>query len=326
MAPRRVLVTGGAGFIGSHVADHFVALGDAVTVLDDLSTGRRAQVPTAATFVHAGVQSPEASALVREGGFDVVCHLAAQIDVRRSVADPGHDAAVNVIGTLTLLEAVRAARDATGRRCRVLLTSTGGATYGDLAPVPSPEEVAKNPESPYGISKLATEYYGAYYGRVHGLDVAALRYANVYGPRQDPHGEAGVVAIFCGRLLAGEPLTVFGDGGQTRDYVYVADVARANVRAAAAALPPVGGLDARGYNIATGEETSVLALAEGLMRAAGRTVPVTHAPARPGEQRRSCLVVAKAARDLGWRPEVPLAQGLAETYAWFAARRDAEGR
>lgn len=317
MAQRRVLVTGGAGFIGSHVADHFLATGASVTVLDDLSSGKRAQVPSAAEFVHTGVASPEAATVVREGQFDVICHLAAQIDVRRSVADPMYDATQNVLGSLNLIEAMRAS----GHKGRIIFTSTGGATYGDLAPVPSSERVSKNPESPYGCSKLAVEYYLGYYGRVHGVEAVTLRYANVYGPRQDPHGEAGVVAIFCGRLLSGTPLTVFGDGKQTRDYVYVGDVARANVLAAGIAALPPGDVDARAFNIATGVETSVLELAQTLMQGAGRQQPVHHAPARAGEQQRSCLDISRASSGLGWRPEVSLVQGLTATFEWFAAQR-----
>jgi UDP-glucose 4-epimerase len=317
MAVRRVLITGGAGFIGSHVADHFLATGASVTVLDDLSSGKRAQVPAQAEFVQAGVATPAAAAVVRDGRFDVICHLAAQIDVRRSVADPMYDATQNVLGSLNLIEAMRAS----GHRGRFIFTSTGGATYGDLAPLPSPEGVSKNPESPYGCSKLAVEYYLGYYGRVHGVEAVTLRYANVYGPRQDPHGEAGVVAIFCGRLLDGTPLTVFGDGKQTRDYVYVGDVARANVLAAGIAALPTGDVDARAFNIATNTETSVLELANTLMRASGRQQPVQHAPARAGEQQRSCLDVARAGSGLGWRPEVALEQGLKATFDWFAAQR-----
>jgi UDP-glucose 4-epimerase len=316
MSGRRVLVTGGAGFIGSHVADAFLASGDVVTILDDLSSGRRENIPAAATFVHAGIGSPEAAALVEGGRFDVLCHLAAQIDVRRSVTDPAYDATQNILGTLNLLEAVRRS----GHVTRVVNTSTGGATYGDLAPVPSSETDLKNPESPYGISKLAVEYYLGFYGRVHGLQYVTLRYANVYGPRQDPHGEAGVVAIFCGKLLEGKPVRVFGDGEQTRDYVYVGDVARANLLAAGATLPPAGALDARSYNVGTTTETSVLALASTLMDATGVRVPIEHAPARPGEQRRSAIAVEKGARELGWRPEVPLAQGLKQTFDFFASR------
>lgn len=309
----RVLVTGGAGFIGSHVADAFLAAGHAVTVLDDLSSGRRENVPSAATFVQGDIRSPEARVLVRDGGFAVVCHLAAQIDVRKSVADPGEDAARNVLGTLNLLEGVRTS----AQRPRFVFASTGGAVYGDRADVPSDESQAKNPESPYGIAKLSVEYYLAYYGRVHGMDAVALRFANVYGPRQDPHGEAGVVAIFCQRLIAGRPLTVFGDGRQTRDYVHVGDVARANVAAAGAALPAPAQVDDRAFNVGTGIETSVLELAEAMQRASGRQTGIEHAPARPGEQLRSAVRVAKAARVLGWSPAVPLDAGLRETFTWF---------
>jgi UDP-glucose 4-epimerase len=310
---RRALVTGGAGFIGSHVADALLAAGYAVTVLDDFSTGRRANVPADATVAELDIRSRDAAALVRDGGFDVVCHLAAQIDVRRSVADPVADADRNVLGTLNLLEAARHA----ARRPRVIFSSTGGAVYGDQEPPPSAEGQPKDPESPYGIAKLAAEYYLSYYGRVHGLETVALRYANVYGPRQDPHGEAGVVAIFCQRLLAGRPLLVFGDGRQTRDYVYVGDVARANVLAAAVSLPNARRLDDRAYNVGTGVPTSVLDLAAALQRVAGRTTPIEHAPPRPGEQARSFVDVAKAAVQLGWRPSVTLDEGLRLTYDWF---------
>src|SRR6185312_11966514 len=222
---RRALVTGGAGFIGSHVSAALLAADHDVVVVDDLSHGKRANVPAGARFEHLDIRSQEAALLVREGRFDSLFMLAAQMDVRISVADPGADASCNIIGTLNLLEAARHA----AHRPRVVFSSTGGAVYGDSSTPPSAEESAKDPESPYGISKLSVEYYLAYYARTHGLDTVALRYANVYGPRQDPHGEAGVVAIFCQRLLDSRPITVFGNGRQTRDYVFVADVARANV-------------------------------------------------------------------------------------------------
>ena len=316
MPSKHALVVGGAGFIGSHVADGLLAAGWSVTVLDDLSSGKRAQVPSAARFVQADVRSPEAAALVRDGRFDLLCLLAAQMDVRRSVADPGFDADVNIRGALNLLEAVRASGHAT----RVLFASTGGAVYGDFVDPPNVETYGKDPESPYGIAKFAVELYLAYYARVHGLDYVALRFANVFGPRQDPHGEAGVVAIFCQRLLDGQPLTVFGDGGQTRDYVYVGDVARAHVLAADRPTIPAGRVDDRAINLGTGVETSVMALAQSLMRAAGRTVSVTHAPARAGEQRRSVVSIAKASALLGWTPQVSLENGLKMTFDWFAAR------
>ncbi len=317
MANKNALVTGGAGFIGSHVADRLLAAGYDVTILDNLSSGRRENLPSAARFVEADITTPEAAAVVREGRFDVMCHLAAQIDVRRSMDDPAYDARINIIGTLNLMEAIRTASPNT----RVVFSSTGGALYGDFEPPPSAERLAKDPEAPYGIAKLAVEYYLAYYGRVHGIDTVALRYGNVYGPRQDPHGEAGVVAIFCNRLLDARALTVFGDGTQTRDYVYAGDVAAANVLAAGATLPPAARLDARAFNIGTGVETSVNTVAGSLQRAAGSTTPIEYAPARAGELLRSALDTRKAHEVLGWSPSMSIDDGLAETFRWFAARR-----
>ncbi|HEU4632097.1 MAG TPA: NAD-dependent epimerase/dehydratase family protein [Gemmatimonadaceae bacterium] len=317
---RRALVTGGAGFIGSHVVEALAAEGFEVEVLDNLSSGRRENVAEGVPLHELDVGSAEAAALVREGGYDVICHLAAQIDVRRSVADPLYDARINVLGTVNVAEAVRAS----GRRTRIVFASTGGALYGDFVTPPNVEDFPKDPESPYGIAKLSAEYYLSYYGRLHGLETAVLRYANVYGPRQDPHGEAGVVAIFCNRILSGEPMTVFGDGRQTRDYVFVKDVARANVAAATRPLPAAGRLDARAYNVGTAVETTVLELAAQLQAVAGRDVGVTHAPARPGEQMRSAVRIHKARAELGWSPQATLADGLEETYRWFEARRMAE--
>jgi len=226
------------------------------------------------------------------------------------------DASINVVGTLNLIEAVRASGHAT----RFIFSSTGGALYGDFVTPPNIEDYPKDPESPYGIAKLSAELYLAYYARVHRVDTVALRYANVYGPRQDPHGEAGVVAIFCNRILTGQPLTVFGDGSQTRDYVFVKDVARANLAAATRDLPAPGRLDARGFNIGTGVETSVVALAEALQKSAGSSVPVHFAPARPGEQQRSAVSIDKAKKLLGWKPEIDLHEGLEETFSFFAER------
>jgi UDP-glucose 4-epimerase len=287
--------------------------------VDDLSSGRRENVPAGATLHVLDIRSADAARLVREGAFDVLVHLAAQMDVRRSVADPLFDASVNVTGTLTLLEAVRAAGHAT----RVVFSSTGGALYGDFVDPPSAETLSKDPDSPYGVTKLCAEYYLAYYARVHGLDTAVLRFANVYGPRQNPHGEAGVVAIFCSRILDGRPLTVFGDGAQTRDYVHVSDVARATFLAATRPLPAVGRLDARAFNVGTGVETSVVDLARKLSEAAGTAARVEHAPARPGELKRSAVDVTKITRALGWRAETSLSAGLADTFRWFAERAGA---
>jgi UDP-glucose 4-epimerase len=260
------------------------------------------------------VNSQEFGELVRESRFDVVTHLAGQIDVRKSVADPVADATTNILGTLNLMEALKASDAQT----RVIFTSTGGALYGDLSTPPNVETFPKDPESPYAVAKLSVEYYLAYYGRVHHKDAIALRFGNVYGPRQDPHGEAGVVAIFCGRILKDRPLTVFGDGLQTRDYVYVGDVARAVLLAATKPLPEKGRLDARAFNIGTGKGTTVLEIAKLLQQAARSNVPIEFAPKRPGEQQESFVEVSKARETLGWVPEVSLSEGLAKTYSWFA--------
>ena len=316
---RRALVTGGAGFIGSHVCDGLLSDGWAVDIIDDLSSGKREHVDRRARLHVVDIRSEEAAHIVERGGFDALIHLAAQMDVRRSVADPLFDASVNVVGTVNLLEAVRR----TGRRTRVVFSSTGGAIYGDLATPPNTETTAKNPDSPYAVSKFSAELYMGYYGRIHGLDAVAMRFANVYGPRQDPHGEAGVVAIFCGRILDGRALTVFGDGTQTRDYVYVGDVAAAVLAAIDATLPPAAAVDIRAFNVGTGIATSVLDLASTLFRATGNEPAIEFAPKRPGEQQDSSLDISKIRHSLNWKPCVSLQQGLAETFAWFAARRRA---
>lgn len=314
---KRALITGGAGFIGSHVADLFLAEGYAVDVVDDMSTGNRANVPGGATMHEVSVNSGEAARVVREGAFDVLVHLAAQIDVRKSVADPVFDATANILGTLNLLEAIRQG----GHRTRVAFTSTGGAIYGDFNTPPNVEIFPKDPESPYAISKLASEYYLSYYGRVHGIEHVAMRFGNVYGPRQDPHGEAGVVAIFCTRILEGKPLTIFGDGLQTRDYVYVGDVARAVFLGATRDIPAAERVDARAFNVGTGVGTSVVDLARLLQESAGSSAEISFAPKRPGEQQESFLDAGKARMLLGWEPQVSLSEGLGRTFRWSAAQR-----
>ena len=310
---RRVLVSGGAGFVGSHVAEAYLAVGDEVTVLDDLSTGRRENLPRGARFVLADIRSAEARDLFAQGRFELLNHHAAQMDVRRSVADPLFDLDVNLRGLLNLLEGGRA-----GGVRRVVFASSGGVVYGDATAPPCREGAVKLPISPYGVAKLASEHYLSAYSRLYGLEVASLRYSNVYGPRQNAQGEAGVVAIFSRKILAGEPLTIFGDGEQTRDMVYVKDVAAANLAASDRPLPPLDGLDARAWNIGTGIETSVKQLAELLATVAGRRPTIRYAPERPGELRRSALAVEKAARELGWAPRTGLADGLGVTLRSFA--------
>ncbi len=310
MAKKRIVITGGAGFIGSTIADLFVEAGWDVAVLDDLSSGRRENVPEAARFYPVDVRSAAVLDVLRKERPQVVCHHAAQIDVRRSMADPRFDADVNVGGLINLMQA--AVEAATVEH--VLFASSGGATYGDTEVVPTPESHPQLPLSHYGAAKAASELYLGVYRASYRIPYAALRYSNVYGPRQDPHGEAGVVAIFCGRLLEGRPCTVFGDGKQTRDYVFAGDVARANLLAAEKRFD--GAL-----NVGTGVETDVVELHRHLARAAGSTAPPEHAPARLGEQRRSCVDPAAAARAIGWRPEVALADGLARTFEWFRAQR-----
>ncbi|HYO45959.1 MAG TPA: NAD-dependent epimerase/dehydratase family protein [Gemmatimonadota bacterium] len=306
--PMRVLVTGGAGFIGSHVADRFLAEGCEVTVLDDLSRGRRERVPAGAAFAKMGLDDPRLEEVFAEGRFDTVSHHAAQIDVRVSVEDPMRDAHTNVTGLLHLLEQARRHGP-----MRIVYVSSGGVVYGEPDEIPTPERHPKLPLSPYGVGKLAGEYYLACYAAVHGLEYAALRYSNVYGPRQDPHGEAGVVAIFGLRILSGEPITIFGDGEQERDYVFVGDVAQANWLASTYTLPPAREIDACAWNIGTGRGTSVNELADLLIGAAGREVERVRAPERAGELRRSVLDCSRAAAELGWRAETALEDGLART-------------
>jgi UDP-glucose 4-epimerase len=302
------------------VADEFLARGWQVDVIDNLSSGKVENLPGGINeFLRHDITEPECQERVRTGGYDVICHLAAQIDVRKSVVDPLFDAKVNVLGTIGLLEAVRHS----GRRTRVVFSSTGGAIYGDFVQPPAAEGDAKEPEAPYGTSKLSAEYYLAFYSRVLGMDTVSLRYSNVFGPRQDPHGEAGVVAIFCGRVLDGRALTVYGDGQQTRDYVYAGDVARANFLAATSELPAPGRVDARSFNIGTGVETSVIALAEIINAVAGASVALEHEPARAGELARSAVDPSKARQQFGWTPETSLRVGLRKTFEWFAAGRAA---
>ena len=312
---RRVLVTGGAGFIGSHVAEGYLARGDEVWIVDDLSSGRHENVPAKAHFHEMNIGDPALGDLFAESRFDVVNHHAAQIDVRISVEDPGRDARINGLGLINVLEAARR-HDVH----RVVYVSSGGVVYGEPETIPTPELAPKLPLSPYGVTKLAGEYYLNYYRRIHGIDYVALRYSNVYGPRQDPHGEAGVVSIFCNRLLAGEKLTIFGDGEQTRDYVFVKDVVNANMKASDLPLAEANGLDGTAFNVGTGTPTSVNRLADALESAAGLQTGRAFRGERPGELRHSTLDVGRF-KGRGWAPQWVLRDGLRETYRYIASQR-----
>ena len=304
----RVLVTGGAGFIGSHVCDAFLREGHSVTALDDLSSGRVENLDSRVELVACDIRSDTASAWILAERPDVICHLAAQMDVRRSVADPRLDADVNIGGMLHLLEAAQRA----GVR-RFVFSSTGGAIYGEQDVFPAPENHPTRPLSPYGVSKAAGELYLGYYRAQYGLSSIALRYANVYGPRQNPHGEAGVVAIFSQRLLAGQSCTINGTGQQSRDFVYGPDVARANLLAAMSE-------ECEALNIGTGRETDINTLYAHLAKAAAVATPAHHAPGKPGEQLRSSVDASAAHRILGWEPTVSLEDGIAATVGWFRRR------
>jgi len=298
----RAAVTGGAGFIGSHVVDALVARADEVHVVDNFATGRRENLNPAAALHEHDIREP-LGPLFDEIRPEVVVHLAAQADVGTSVERPLFDAEVNVLGTVNVLEAARP------HGAQLVFSSTGGAIYGECER-PAREDDARQPLSPYGTAKLAAEEYLATWNRLHGSSHIALRYGNVFGPRQDPHGEAGVVAIFLRRVAAGETPTIFGDGTQQRDYVYVADVVRATLAA--------GGHDGGIYNVGRGSPTSVLDLVDGMRRASGVDFQVEHAPERLGDLRRSVLDATRAERELGWRPETSLDDGLRLTWEYFA--------
>jgi len=305
----RALVTGGAGFIGSHLVDALIDRGDEVTVVDNLSSGKEANLESAlaserATLHRADIRDAEAVlALTLDTKAETIFHLAGQVDVRVSLANPAHDARTNVEGTVNVLEAARNA----GAR-RVVFASTGGAIYGETDELPTPETVEPLPMAAYGQSKFCAEHYLGLYERLYGLSTMALRFGNVYGPRQDPHGEAGVIAIFCGAMKHGAPITVYGDGTQTRDYIYVADLVQALLKAGDAT-------DVGVVNIGTEEETSVLTVVNLLSELHGPTAPEPDfKPARLGEIDRSCLDAGKARELLGWQSQTPIAEGLRLTY------------
>lgn len=301
----KVLVTGGAGFIGSHVVDRLLQEGHDVVVVDNLVTGKRKNVPKAVQFYKLDIENPKLERIFRNERPSVVFHLAAQMNVRRSVEDPMFDAQVNVLGTLNVLE--QASKH--GAR-KVIFSSSGGAIYGEQLAFPAPETHITQPLSPYGISKLCGEHYLSYYHRLSGIQVVSLRYANVYGPRQDPEGEAGVVAIFIQKMLRGEQAVVNGNGRQTRDFVFVEDVVESNLMAMG---PSVEGV----YNVGTGIETSVNDLYKIVVELTKVDFKEVHGPAKRGEQARSVIDSTKLHRDLGWEPKVDLREGLRRTVEYF---------
>lgn len=306
----KIVITGGAGFIASNVADAYLALGHELLIVDNLSTGVRTNVPAGAKFVEADIRSEAAAQAIEAFRPQALCLHAAQIDVRRSVTEPRFDADVNVGGLLNVLEAARKG----GALQRAVYAASGGSMYGDSSVVPTPETEPVAAVSPYGVSKAACEQYLLCYRAMHGLHYVALRYANIYGPRQNPHGEAGVVAIFTQRCLAGLPCTINGDGGQTRDFVHVADVVDANVRALTTDFTG-------GVNIATSTPADVKQVYALIAQAAGVTAPAIFGPGKAGEQRVSILDNRKAKQMLGWSPRYDLATGIAQTVEWFKARR-----
>ena len=304
----KVLVTGGAGFIGSHIVDALIENGMETVILDNLSTGKQENINPKAVFYHADIRDKAILDIFLKERPDVVCHHAAQVSVRNSVADPCTDADINIRGSINLMEACRIS----GIK-KVVFASSGGAIYGEQEIFPATESHPTRPLSPYGAAKLSFEFYLNYYKEVYGIPYVALRYSNVYGPRQDPHGEAGVVAIFCGIMLKGETPTINGDGGQTRDYVYVKDVVAANIAAITSGA-------AGAFNIGTGLETSVNGLYELIKKKTGYAGTARNAPAKTGEQYRSVLNASLAGKSLGWRPSKALEEGIEETVSYFRGR------
>ena len=301
----KILVTGGAGFIGSWVSEAYIEDGNEVLIIDNLSTGNLNNVPSSAEFIKGDIRDRSVlNAAFSEFNPDIINHHAAQIDVRKSVDDPTLDADINIKGTLNLLEVSRKSRIS-----KFIFASTGGAIYGESDLIPADEDTVPMPISPYGISKLSIEKYLSYYNKIYGLNYTSLRYSNVYGPRQNPHGEAGVIAIFCNKIINGEPCIVYGDGEQTRDYVYVEDVKRANIECI---LSPNDS-----YNIGTSIETSVNGLIEYLRKASGRDFEVIYEPARDGEVERISLNNNKAIKEINWTPNVMLEEGIKNTWIWF---------
>ena len=304
-----ILVTGGAGFIGSHIVDSLVKKEHKLIVIDNLSTGLEENLNSEVRFYKRSI-SDDLSDIFEKEKPKVVFHLAAQINVRRSVENPVFDAKNNIIGSLNILENMRK----TGGK-KIVFSSTGGAIYGDKVKIPTPESEEEKPYSPYGVAKLSIEKYLNFYKKVHGIDFVSLRYANVYGPRQNSRGEAGVIAIFLDKILKGDQPTINGSGKQTRDYVYVKDVVSANILSLQKESSGI-------FNVGTSKETSVNELFEKIVELTGKTVKEVHGPSKKGEQMRSCLSYEKIKKELGWEPKFDLDSGLKETVEWFKGKRE----
>ena len=301
----KILVTGGAGFIGSHLVDRLIKEGHKVVIIDNLSTGRKENLNPKAEFYKIDICSPKNSQIFQKEKPEIVFHLAAQIDVRKSVENPVENAKINILGSLNLLENCKKYKVK-----KIIFASTGGAIYGDANIVPTPEDYPEFPLSPYGIEKLIVDKYLNYYHKVFGLPYVSLRLANVYGPRQNSQGEAGVIAIFCGKMLSGKQPIINGDGKQTRDFVFVDDVVEANMLALKKNKVGI-------FNIGKAKETDVNTIFKKLKELTGLKYKEIHGPALPGEQKRSCLNYSKAQKELGWRPEYSLEKGLEITVDWF---------
>jgi len=304
----KILITGGAGFIGSHLTDRLIEEGNEAAVIDNLSTGKIENLNPEAAFYNVDIGDQKIKEIFEKEKPEMVFHLAAQIDVRKSVADPLSDAKVNILGSINLLHNAKMSNVK-----KFIFISTGGAIYGEADTVPTPESYREFPLSPYGIAKLSVEKYLNYYHKVFGLKCSILRLANVYGPRQNSRGEAGVVAIFCDKIITGKTPVIYGSGKQTRDFVYVKDVVDACVKASDLSKNSI-------YNIGTGIETNINQIFEAISSVSGYNIPANYEAAKEGEQQRSCLDISKAAKELGWQPKYKLQDGIKETFNWFKNR------
>ena len=306
----RILITGGAGFIGSHLADRLIKNGDKVILIDNLSTGKKENINPKAKFYKIDIQSPKISNILKKEKPEILFHLAAQIDVRKSVEDPIKDAKINILGSLNVIKNFYQESLKNTKKPKIIFSSTGGAIYGDAKIIPTPETYPEFPLSPYGICKLTIEKYLNYYWKVFNIPYVALRYANVYGPRQNSKGESGVVSIFIDKLFSGENPIINGSGKQTRDFVFIEDIIEANILAMKKNKVGV-------YNIGTGKETDINTIFQKLKKITNSNLKAVHCLEKKGEQKRSCLDYKKAQKELSWKPKYNLDEGLIKTVEWF---------